>query len=65
MEAKGGLRQPVAAQGLRLQLLRTSPTDHYLYECKHTFHIPKIERNNTPHNKIEQLKRLVAQGSHL
>jgi hypothetical protein len=32
------LHQPTAAQGLHLQLLRTPPTDHYLYEFKHTFH---------------------------
>jgi hypothetical protein len=39
--------------------------DRYLYEFKHTFHILNIERNNTLHNKIEQLTRRVAQGSHL
>ena len=32
------LHQPTAAQGLHLQLLRTPPTDLYLYEFKHTFH---------------------------
>jgi hypothetical protein len=32
------LHQPTAAQGLHLQLLRTPPTDHYVYEFKHTFH---------------------------
>ena len=32
------LHQPAAAQGLHLQLLRTPPTDCYLYEFKHTFH---------------------------
>jgi hypothetical protein len=29
----------------------------YLYECKHTFHILNIERNNTPYNKTDQLNR--------
>jgi hypothetical protein len=32
------LHQPTAAQGLHLHLLRTPPTDRYLYEFKHTFH---------------------------
>ena len=32
----------------------------YLYECKHTFHILNIERNNTPYNKTDQLNRHVA-----
>jgi hypothetical protein len=54
------LHQPAAAQGLRLQLLRILPTDRYLYEFKHAFHIPNGERNNTPHNKIEKLNRCVA-----
>jgi hypothetical protein len=31
------LHQLVAAQGLHLQLLRTPPTNRYLYEFKHTF----------------------------
>jgi hypothetical protein len=59
------LHQPAAAQGLRLQLLQTPPTDRYLYEFKHTFHNLNIERNNTPHNKILQVNRRVAKSSHL
>jgi hypothetical protein len=43
----------------------TLPMGRYLYEFKHIFHILNIERNNTPHNKIEQLNIRVAQGSHL
>jgi hypothetical protein len=53
------IHQPVAAQVLLLQLLQIPPTDLYLYECKHTFHILNIKRNNTPHNKVEQLNRRV------
>jgi hypothetical protein len=33
------LNQLTAAQGLHLQLLWTLPTNRYLYEFKHTFHI--------------------------
>jgi hypothetical protein len=39
--------------------------DRYLYEFKHTFHNLNIEINNTPHNKVLQLNRHVAQDSHL
>jgi hypothetical protein len=53
------LHQPTAPQGLLLQLPWTPPTDRYLYECKHTFHILNIEGNNTPHNKTNQLNRHV------
>jgi hypothetical protein len=42
------LHQPAAAQDFLLQLPRTPPTDRYLYEFKHTFHILNIKRNNTP-----------------
>ena len=59
------LHQLAAAQGLRLQLLRTPPTDCCLYEFKHTFHNLNIERNNTPHIKILELNRCVVQDTHL
>jgi hypothetical protein len=32
------------AEGLHLQLLRTPPTDRYLYKFKHTFHKLNIKK---------------------
>jgi hypothetical protein len=48
-----------------LQLPRTPPTNYYLYECNHIFHILKIEGNDTPHHETDQLNGHVAYSSHL
>jgi hypothetical protein len=39
--------------------------DRYLYEFKHTFHKLNLKRNNTPHNRMQQISRHLAQGCHL